>query len=118
MIDFNPVRVPQQNAMEHLKLALDGYRSHWNRVYIGVTSHPKARWSQHEHDGWYKMRVLYKAFSPTIARDLEQDLIDYAWRCNFQVDIQNINPGGEGIRESSPTHYLYVLVGDRKQARG
>jgi hypothetical protein len=118
MIDYNPVRVHRQDAMEHLKLALDGYRSHWNRVYIGVTTHPEARWAQHAPYGWNKMRVLYEALSPAIAKDLEQDLIDYARRCNFLVDIENVNPGGEGIRTDSRIHCLYVLVGDRKQPRG
>jgi uncharacterized cupin superfamily protein len=102
--------------MEYLKPTLDGYRSHWNRVYIGVTTDPDRRWAKHERRGWNKMRVLYEAFSPQIAKGLERDLIDYARRCNFQVDIENVNPGGEGIQPHRETHCLYVLVGDRKLA--
>ncbi|KFE66485.1 hypothetical protein [Hyalangium minutum] len=116
MIDYNPVRVPWQEAMDSLKPALDGYRSHWDRVYIGVTTSPEARWAQHAGNGWNKMRVLYEAFNPSIAKELEQDLIDYARRCNFRVAIENINPGGEGIQSHSRTHCLYVLVGNKQQA--
>jgi hypothetical protein len=117
MIDHKPVRVRWQDAMEDLKLVLDGYRSHWNRVYIGVTTYPEARWLQHEPYGWNKMRVLYEAFNAEIAKNLEKDLIDYARRCGFLVGIENVNPGGEGIRPHSRTHFLYVLVGDRKNSR-
>jgi GIY-YIG catalytic domain-containing protein len=114
MIDHDPVRVHWRGAMQHLKPALDGYRSHWNRIYIGVTTDPGNRWTKHAQRGWNKMRVLYEAFNPSIAKELERDLIDYARRCNFLVEIENINPGGEGIRNDSGLHYLYVLVGNKK----
>lgn len=114
MIEDKIVRVDWREAMPRLKPRLDGFRSHWNRVYIGATTNPKKRWKRHQLDGWSRMALIYEALTPTIAQTLEQDLIDYARRCNFQEDIQNIGPGGEGLGNGSGLHYLYLLVGDRK----
>ena len=110
MIEKNIVRVNRSEAMEHLKPKLNGYRSSWSQVYIGVTANPEKRWAKHVRNGWQKMVLLYEAFRPDIARDLEQDLIDYARRCDFRIAIDNINPGGEGLTDKTRNNYLYVLV--------
>lgn len=110
MIEDKIVRVIRSEAMDHLKLKLNGYRSQWSHVYIGVTANPKKRWAQHMRNGWYKMVLLYEAFRPDIARELERDLIDYANGCNFRIEVENITPGGEGLKNESRKNYLYVLV--------
>lgn len=110
MIEDNIVRVSRYEAMEQLKLKLNGYRSKWNYVYIGVTANPEQRWAKHERNGWWKMVLLYEAFRPDIARDIEKDLIDYAHRCDFRITVENVNPGGEGLTEQQRSNYLYVLV--------
>jgi len=112
MIEDNIVRVNRYEAMEQLKLKLNGYRYSWNQVYIGVTANPEKRWAKHMRNGWQKMVLLYEAFRPDIARDLERDLIDYAHRCAFRIAVENINPGGEGLTEELRNNYLYVLVGN------
>ena len=109
------VRIDWRRTMPKLKPILDGYRSNWNRVYIGVTTDPDRRWNRHQPMGWDHMALIYEALAPNIAQELEQDMIDYARRCNFKEDIQNIGPGGEGIGSSSGFHYLYLLVGDKKR---
>jgi len=111
MIENKIVRVARQEVMSYLKPRLDGYRSSWSRVYIGVTAAPEKRWAKHMLNGWAKMVLLYEAYRPDIARDLEQDLIDYARRCNFLMPIENITLGGEGIGDKDHLNYLYVLVG-------
>ena len=110
MIEENIVRVSRHEAMDQLKLKLNGYRNKWSHVYIGVTANPERRWAKHARNGWQKMVLLYEAFRPDIARDLEQDLIDYAHRCNFRLAVENINPGGEGLTNENRNNYLYVLV--------
>jgi hypothetical protein len=112
MIEDNIVRVGREEAMSHLQPMLNGYRRFWNRVYIGVTANPEKRWAKHSSNGWAKMVLLYEAYRPDIAIDLERDLIDYAHRCNFLMPPDNINPGGEGIGNEQRYHYLYVLVGE------
>ncbi len=111
MIEERIVRVGRDQAMSELKPMLNGYRRSWNRVYIGVTANPPQRWTKHMRNGWSKMVLLYEAFRPDIAIDLERDLIDYARRCRFQIPPENINPGGEGIGTNQQTHFVYVLVG-------
>jgi hypothetical protein len=110
MIEDNIVRVGRDEAMSHLKPMLNGYRRVWNRIYIGVTANSEERWAKHSLNGWAKMVLLYEAYRPDIAVDLERDLIDYARRCNFIIPIENITPGGEGIDNAQGYHYLYVLV--------
>jgi hypothetical protein len=100
--------------MGSLKLKLNGYRSLWTRVYIGVTADPVSRWNEHSSRGWTKMVLLYKAFTPQIASSMERALIRYARDCNFRVGVENVRPGGEGIGEESRPNYLYVLLDGRK----
>ena len=114
MIDWKIDKVPKHEAMDYLKPRLDGFRSHWLRVYIGVTSDPDRRWVKHANRGWSRMIVVYEAFTPEIAADLERDLIDYAHRCGFRVPVENVNPGGEGISAERRSNYLYILVADRR----
>jgi hypothetical protein len=111
MIEDKIVRVNHGQAMSKLKRKLDGYRSHWSRFYIGVTSAPERRWEAHSLNGWVKMVLLYEAYSTDIAINLERDLIDYAHRCHFQIPPDNRAPGGEGIGNEQLSHYLYLLVG-------
>lgn len=113
-IEDRVVRVPWQEAMEHLKPMLNGYRRHNERIYIGVTSNPDFRWQQHALDGWDRMVLIYEAKTPKIAVDLERDLIDYARRCNFQNDILNDGAGGEGITGERRVNFLYVLLGGQR----
>ena len=110
MIENKIVRVDCSEAMRYLKPKLNGYRRSWSQVYIGVTANPDKRWAKHVRNGWQKMVLLYEAFRPDIARDLEQDLIDYARRCDFRIAIDNISPGGEGLTDDNKNNYLYVLV--------
>ncbi len=110
MIEDNIVRVGRDEAMSHLKLKLNGYRNSWSQVYIGVTANPETRWAEHVRNGWQKMVLIYEAFRPDIARDLEQDLIDYAHRCDFRIAVENVKPGGEGLSDEIRSNYLYVLV--------
>lgn len=110
-IEDNIVRVGRDEAMESLKPKLNGYRRFWSRIYIGVTANPEGRCVKHARKGWRKMVLLYDAYTPEIAYELERDLIDYAGRCGFLLPIENINPGGEGIGSARRSNYLYVLVG-------
>lgn len=110
MIEANIVRVGRYEAMAQLKPMLNGYRRSWSRVYIGVTANPERRWGKHARNGWRKMVLVYEAIRPDIAQHLERDLIDYAHRCGFQVEVENVNPGGEGISSQNRKNYLYVLV--------
>jgi hypothetical protein len=110
MIDWKLVRVDYRMAMEELKPMVNGYRRSWSRFKVGVTAHPELRWQDHQSDDWTKMVVVYEALSPDIAQYLERDLIDYCRRCNFAIDIENINPGGEGITPQRRKNYLYLLL--------
>ena len=62
-------------------------------------------------DGWQKMVVVYEAFSPEIAQDMEQALISHARESNFLTRVVNTNPGGEGLRTARRSNYLYFLCG-------
>lgn len=117
MIEIVPsiVRVHKDRAMIEIKPKILGLRSHYDRVYIGVTNDPDRRAKEHEGGGWEKMFLLYEALSAAIACDLEQDLIDYCGRCNFKNVITNRSAGGEWIAEGKS--FVYVLVADRKQRR-
>jgi hypothetical protein len=111
MIVDNIVRVGRQEALPLLAQKLNGYRRYASRIYIGVTAHPERRWSEHAQSDWRKMVLLYEAFNPEIARELERSLIRYAACCNFRIEPENINPGGEGIGAQSQANFVYLLVG-------
>ncbi|MBM7112474.1 hypothetical protein [Archangium primigenium] len=106
--------VHRDEAMHYIKPILDGYRSHWDSVYVGVTTEPKLRYKQHTRNGWEQMVVLYEAYRADIAIDLERDLIDYAHRCRFRNPITNINPGGESLSTKETSHFLYILLKDKR----
>lgn len=110
MIEDNIVRVGRQEALPLLAQKLNGYRRYASRIYIGVTAHPERRWSEHAQNDWRKMVLLYEAFSPEIARELERSLIRYAASCNFLIEPDNINPGGEGIGAQNRVNFVYLLV--------
>ena len=57
------------------------------------------------------MVLLYEAFNPEIACELERSLIRYAASCNFRIQPENINPGGEGIGAQNRANFVYLLVG-------
>lgn len=118
MIERNLVRAHWQNALPILQSKLNGYRYAWRRIYIGATSDPGRRWDSHISNGWQKMVLLYEAFTPDIARALERGLIEHARSCNFQIDIENIADGGEGLSNETLLTYLYVLVADRRSQVG
>ncbi len=61
------------------------------------------------------MVLLYEAYTEDIAIDLERALIDYARRCNFILPVDNITAGGEGIYEHENCHYIYFIVGDKRE---
>ena len=97
MIEDNIVRVGRQEALPLLQQKLNGYRRFAGRIYIGVTAHPERRWSEHAQNDWRKMVLLYEAFNPEIACELERSLIRYAASCNFRIEPENIIRGGEGF---------------------
>ncbi|MFE8603934.1 hypothetical protein [Archangium violaceum] len=111
MVENKIVNAPYPRALGPLHQRLNGYLGSYDRIYIGATANPWARWPEHVPYGWEKMVVLYEAYNPAIARDLEQDLIQYARESNFMTEVMNISPGGEGIRDDSGRNYVYVLVG-------
>lgn len=111
-IEENIVSLGRYEAMPKLKQKVNGYRRYWSRVYIGVTSSPQQRGAKHRLNGWRKMILLYEAYRPDIAIDMERELIVHAHQCGFIVSIENINPGGEGISSNNRVNYLYVLVGN------
>jgi hypothetical protein len=113
-IEENIVRDIPARAMVELKRKINGYRRLWERFYVGVTSDPEGRWDRHSRNGWCKMVVLYEAFSPKIAREMEMELIDYAFNCGFRIPPENVGMGGEGILDGRRYHYIYVLVGERR----
>jgi hypothetical protein len=115
MIEENFVVVARQNAVAPLMQKITGYRRSWERVKIGVTSDPERRWNQHIPDGWEKMVLLYEAYTPAIAREIEQKLIAEAREHHFRLGTENINPGGEGITDEDRPNYVYVLVTGRRR---
>jgi len=110
MIEDKVVRVGRQEALPLLQQKLNGYRRFASRIYIGVTAHPERRWNEHAQNGWQKMVLLYEAFNPEIACELERSLIRYAASCNFLIEPDNINPGGEGIGAQNRVNFVYLLV--------
>jgi hypothetical protein len=112
MLEENVVRnlVPGE-AMPRLKNILNGYMSHWERIYIGATAHPELRYEQHMSDGWRKMVLLYDAFSPEIAQRMERQLIAHAREANFLSLVANTHPGGTGLGATRRSTYLYILCG-------
>ncbi|MDY7226809.1 hypothetical protein [Hyalangium rubrum] len=114
MIENKIVRIGHKKAIAHIKLKLNGYRSVWRRVYVGATAHPQRRWVSHASDGWTKMVLLYKAFTPEIVQAMERNLIENARQSNFLLDLENVAPGGEGVVRIPRPNYLYVLVADRR----
>ncbi|WP_147451348.1 hypothetical protein [Corallococcus llansteffanensis] len=112
MIEDRIVRVGRDSAMAIIKPMLNGYRGSWSRIYIGVSAKPSRRWVKHMRNGWSKMVLLYEAFRPDIAVDLERDLIDYARRCNFLMPPENISSGGEGIGNIQQSYFVYLIVGE------
>lgn len=115
MIEENFVEVGRQNALIPLMKKINGYRRSWERVKIGVTADPERRWNKHTPDGWEKMVLLYDAYTPTIAREVEKEMIASARESNFILDIENVNPGGEGIGDLDRSNYVYVLVAGRRR---
>jgi hypothetical protein len=114
MIQKNLVKAGRQNAVPLLLEKINGYRRSWMRVKIGATASPEKRWTKHVADDWKKMVILYDAYTPAIARKMEQELIAAARESNFILDIENVNPGGEGLGDEPRSNYIYVLVGDRR----
>jgi hypothetical protein len=110
MVEYNLVEVGYPNALPMLKSKINGYRRYSDGIYIGVSSDPELRWLQHAGNGWEKMAVIYKAFTPEIAREAEQELIAYARSCNFLSDVENGTDGGEGIRDQVRYNFLYILI--------
>ena len=104
------VSVNKHEAMARLKPMLNGYFSNWNESYIGVTTHPRDRARKHSVNGWLKMVLMYRADNPRIAAALERDLIDYARRCNFRIDVLNVGDGGENTQFQSGHVFLYLLL--------
>ncbi|REG27026.1 hypothetical protein ATI61_11032 [Archangium gephyra] len=92
--------VPKK-AMPVLKNKLRGYLSHSSRFYVGATANPALRAQQHAEEGWTRMVLLYEAYSPEIARRMEQELIDFALRANFEAVVENIHSGGGGLTSES-----------------
>lgn len=111
MIEDNIVRVGRQEALPILAQKLNGYRRYASRIYIGVTANPERRWSEHSQNDWRKMVLVYEAFNPDIARELERYLIRYAASCNFRIEPENISHGGEGISAQNRANFVYLLVG-------
>jgi hypothetical protein len=111
-IEDNIVSLGRYDAMSELKKKVNGYRRFWKRVYIGVTCNPQQRWTKHISNDWRKMVLLYEAYRPDIAISMERELISYARGCGFIIDIENVNPGGEGLSCEQKSNYLYVLVGN------
>lgn len=109
-IEVNIVSLGRYDAMPILKQKLNGYRRIWKRVYIGVTSNPERRWAKHASNGWQKMVLLYDAYRPDIAVEMERELIEHAHDCRYIIDIENINLGGEGLSHEQRSNYLYVIV--------
>jgi hypothetical protein len=116
MIKENILKVGRQNAVPLLLQKINGYRGSWRRVKIGATSDPERRWDQHSSDSWEEMVLIYKAYTPEIAREIEQELIAASRESNFLLDIENVNPGGEGLGDVRRSNYIYVLVGDKRRS--
>ncbi len=97
-------------ALADLKRSLNGYMRHSQRIKIGCTTDPHARWRRHAPDGWERMVLLWKALGPDWAARMEQSLIEHMHSTGFLLERANIAPGGEGILQDRSEHFIYVLL--------
>ncbi len=69
MIEKKLVRLHWKEAIPEIALKLNGYRSKWKRVYIGVTTDPEKRWKKHNLNGyprWFSSMKRILKISPSI----------------------------------------------------
>lgn len=111
MVENNLVVEPWPKALDKLKPKLNGYRGNQWTVYIGATQDPDRRFEEHKAKGGYsRLVVVYEAFNPRVAREVEQELIDYAHRCGFRSQPDNIAAGGENIEDGSGRWFIYFAL--------
>jgi len=90
------------------------------RIYIGITTqNPKDRLSQHQNGkrGWAQyLTVLWMSSNPNQIEKVERFLI-----ANFRdkylpfvkrTNVDNIAPGGEGVRHDRERFFVYILTDD------
>jgi hypothetical protein len=81
-------------------------------IYIGVTTNPDRRAEQHDVSwslDWDRMLLVYEAYTPGIAADLERALIDLA-RDMDDEKVLNESDGGENTQFQSGHVFLYLLL--------
>lgn len=111
MIQFNPTTGRFGEALPSIKLRLNGFLSTYDRVKIGATTDPRARWDLgRSAGGWDKMVVVYSSTFAGSTRSMERALITHARGTRYRVRRENILPGGESINDGYEAYYVYVLV--------
>ncbi len=82
----------------------------YGEIYIGRTSYPEERLSQHEKEkGTFdRMLVVYKTSSSEYAHKVESELIRH-YRKSDRVNVLNEVEGSSGSEGESP-YYVYVLL--------